>query len=283
MESLNLSYHHPGSKLLVVDDEPNIRMSLAQALILEGYEADAVASGEEALARLNQTPYNLMILDMSMPGMGGVAVMKVARKIQPDLLIVVLTGHASLDNAIASVRFHATDYLQKPVSVRDMVHCVNEALQRNRQKRQQQYLLDIIGEAVDTIRQKGRIAETPLKISSERFIRVSPLTLDCRKRVIALDDSPAVLQLTGGETLVLRCLMMYPDRLFSCSELAYTVWEYTLDEQSAQNMVRPHISRLRRKIESLVSESQLICTVRGQGYFFASGDASSKSEPSVSA
>ncbi len=90
-------------RVLVVDDEPTIRKPLVRALELTGYQAVGAASGKEALALLEQVSYDVMLLDMKMPEMDGMQVMDRARQLQPDLLIFILTGHATLESAIAAV------------------------------------------------------------------------------------------------------------------------------------------------------------------------------------
>ncbi len=118
----------PGALVLVVDDEPNVCSALTRSLTLSGYRADAASSGHQALGLLQRTPYDLMLLDLRMPGMDGVEVMQRAREVRPDLLIIVLTGHATLESAITAVESHATDYLLKPVSLHDVATAVATAL-----------------------------------------------------------------------------------------------------------------------------------------------------------
>ena len=91
-------------KLLVVDDEPHIRAPLVRALSLIGYDVGEAASGREALALLEQSTYDLMILDILMPDLNGIEVMQRAHRKWPELLIIVLTGNASLESAIVALR-----------------------------------------------------------------------------------------------------------------------------------------------------------------------------------
>ncbi len=115
-------------RILVVDDEPHVRMALRRSLIACGYEVDDAASGPEALEMLSRRRYSLIVVDVRMPGMDGVEVMRRAREAQPDLQIIVLTGYASLESAIAAVRCRAADYLIKPVSLHQVVNVVARVL-----------------------------------------------------------------------------------------------------------------------------------------------------------
>jgi two-component system nitrogen regulation response regulator NtrX len=138
--------------ILIVDDEPNVRAPLAHALSLEGYRIREASSGQEALRRLEQASYDLMILDMYMPGIGGVEVMQQARQRYPTLPIIILTGKATLESAITAVKVHAADYLLKPVGMRKLVATVREVLERQATDKRQQELLQLIGHAFDELR-----------------------------------------------------------------------------------------------------------------------------------
>ena len=111
---------HPEARILVVDDEDRVREGLCWSLRVSGYTVDEALSGAQALALLGRGAFDLMLLDMNMPAMDGVEVMERARRVQPDLAIIVLTGHATLDSAIAAVKWGAGDYLLKPVGVQGL-------------------------------------------------------------------------------------------------------------------------------------------------------------------
>ncbi len=133
-ESLMQPGKNSAARLLVVDDEALIRTSLARALSLQGYAVEEAGCGREALESLKQTVYDLMVLDMHMPDIDGVAVMRHARHLQPELSIIILTGHPTLENAIAGVKLGAVDYLLKPASMREILAAVTEALQKRPQQ-----------------------------------------------------------------------------------------------------------------------------------------------------
>lgn len=120
----------PKARLLIVDDEPRIRAMLERALNLMGYQAEATGSGSEALTLLAGMPFDLMVLDLHLPGMDGLEVMRRARQRHPDLQIIILTGHPTLESANAAVNLHAADYLIKPASVREIAGAIQQALQR---------------------------------------------------------------------------------------------------------------------------------------------------------
>lgn len=230
--------------ILVVDDEPTPRMAIADALNMMGYRADEAGSGTEALAMLARQPYDLVLLDLRMPGMDGVEVMRRARIAHDDLLVIVLTAYGSLDSAIEAVRAGAADYLLKPISIRDTEDSIARAL----------------------LRRSGPLA-------AERFLRRGHVTLDREKNLAFLstgqEGERRTVDLTVSETALLARLMRQPTRVLSCRDLARDALNYDVFEREAQEIVRPHISRLRQKLESDPAEPRLIHTIRGKGYMFS--------------
>ena len=117
------------AKLLAVDDEPILRTSLRGILSLLGYQVEEAASGHEALRLVESAPYDLMMLDMRMPGMDGIEVMHRVREMGLDMSLIVLTANASLDTAIAAVEADAADYMLKPVKIEALSATVARTLQ----------------------------------------------------------------------------------------------------------------------------------------------------------
>ncbi len=269
----------PGARLLVVDDDPNTRAGLRDLLSLMGYHVEEAGSGHEALSLLESEPYDLMVLDMRMPGMDGVEAMQRARQIRPDLLIVVLTAHATLESAIAAVKSDAVDYLLKPINIESLSAVISHALRERAEQLRRQHLLDVVGQALDTLRQTDRpvapaspppTSPGPPPVSLERFLHAGPLTLDRQKRLAVMKGAPVrTVELTEGEAAILVALIEHPNQVLSCSQLARAAMGYDLDKWTAQSMVRPCIHRLRRKIETTPDEPRLIRTVRGRGYFLS--------------
>lgn len=239
----------PQVRVLVVDDEASVRSALARSLTMLGYTADAAASGYQALAMLGRTPYDAMVLDIRMPGMDGVEVMQRVCQMYPGLSIILLTGHATLESAIAAVRSCAADYLLKPASVHDIAAAIARALEQ-------------------------RAQEGPPRVTSPGdFMRVGPVILDRERHltIVAEADGADSLraELTVSESALLTHLMQHPHTVFSCCELARDVLGYDVSKGEAQKIVRPHICRLRKKVEPHPDHPRLIRTVPGKGYSFA--------------
>jgi DNA-binding response OmpR family regulator len=249
--------------------------AVARALNLMGYETQEANTGYAALQRLNDQAFDLMLLDMRMPEMDGIEVMRRAHQQYPDLLILVLTGHATLESAIAAVKAGAVDYLLKPVVIADIALAVDTALRSRVGQLQQKYWLRQVGEAMGEALNALRQAEVPLPVplavepAAERFLQVGSMTLDRSKRLLVMSEEPSrIIELSKGEALVLALLMECSDQVLSCRQLVHTAWGYELDERESQSVVRPYIFRLRQKIEIDPDHPQVIQTVRGSGYLF---------------
>lgn len=240
---------HAGARILVVDDEAMLRKTTTRALNLMGYQAEEADLGEAALRKMASCGYDLVLLDLRMPGVDGVEVMRRATHTCPDTLIIVLTAHATLQSAIAAVRYGAVDYLLKPYSLRETGAAIERALE-NRQRKMSQFAGP-----------------------SGRFLQAGPLTLDIEKHVAILNSEkstpPRSVELTTTEAALLAHLIHSPSVVYSCSELAQQVLGYDVPAWQANELVRPHISRLRAKIEVNPQNPALICTVHGKGYFFS--------------
>ncbi|MGE5530306.1 MAG: response regulator [Patescibacteria group bacterium] len=103
-----------GAKLLLVDDEKNIRLILTQCLDEAGYEVTAAFDGEHALKKLEEERYDLILLDMKLPGMDGLQVLRKIRAMDPRQLVVMITAHGTIETAVEAMKSGAADYLQKP-------------------------------------------------------------------------------------------------------------------------------------------------------------------------
>jgi len=129
IESRLLAGPVPAS-LLVVDDEPQVRTVLKDALGESGFSVDVAADGESAILKARTTPYDIAICDLKMPGIDGLETISRIRQINPDIQFIILTAHGTLESAIESLRMGAFDFLQKPVVLKDLQFSIGRALER---------------------------------------------------------------------------------------------------------------------------------------------------------
>src|SRR5438477_122004 len=118
--------------ILVVDDEPGVRSSLSGVLSDEGYTVDAVSSGEECLDRLTRAPVDLIVLDVWLPGMDGLATLARLRERQVDAPVVMISGHGNIESAVRAIKMGAFDFVEKPLSLEKTVLVVSHALRQRR-------------------------------------------------------------------------------------------------------------------------------------------------------
>ncbi|HEY9668108.1 MAG TPA: response regulator [Coleofasciculaceae cyanobacterium] len=120
----------PKVSLLIVDDEKNIRMTVAQALEPLGYEVSTAVDGEDALKQLQAQEHNLILLDLKMPGMDGLEVLRRAVEIHPDIQIIIISAHGTVESAVEAMKLGAVDFLQKPFTPQELRDRVYQVLQR---------------------------------------------------------------------------------------------------------------------------------------------------------
>ncbi len=271
-------------RILIVDDEADIRSALTRILQLEGYEATEAQSGQEALNHLQNQRYDLMILDMRMPVMTGLDVLEVVQAKYPDILVIILTGQATLESAITATKTDiVVNYLLKPASTGEVLRAVEDALRKKSERVRQQRLVKAAAQVLtmqvtNTPSSSTVLPEKPTKLNlpaDERILHVPPITLDRRKRFITImNENPArVVELTKGEVAVLIALMCNPNKTLSCHELVSMGLGYDVDEAEAESVIRPYIFRLRRKLEPTSKKPGLIHTVRRRGYRFNAVEA----------
>jgi len=118
------------NKILIVDDEKNIRMTICQSLADMDVETDTAVNGEEALSKLKDKDFGLVLLDLRMPGMDGMEVLEKLRKDRPDIRVVIITAHGTIDSAVDAMKLGAVDFIQKPFTPREIRHLVSKIIKR---------------------------------------------------------------------------------------------------------------------------------------------------------
>jgi len=254
------------ARIMIVDDEAYIRFLLGEELSQHGYEVSTAASGEEALAMLQKGAYDLALLDLVMPGMDGLEVMREAATLAPDTVVIMLTAHASLDSAIDALRCGGHDYLVKPCSTKEILSSVKAGLEKRRQRLQEQ---DLIRQMGDLARQlAGGDAVSPHierpREEQPRYLYVGNLLLDRGRQ--SIDSSGQPLSLTPSEYRLLLCLMERAGTTVSFGELAEAVHGAASEGTAARDAISTHMWRLRRKLDSADPSQAQIASVRGQGY-----------------
>ena len=117
--------------VLIVDDEKNIRLTLSQALETLELDTDTAVNGEEALTKLEEKHFGLILLDLKMPGMDGMEVLRKVREARPDIKVIIITAHGTIESATEAMKLGAVDFIQKPFSPKEIRELVTTVLDRD--------------------------------------------------------------------------------------------------------------------------------------------------------
>jgi DNA-binding NtrC family response regulator len=115
------------TKVLLIDDEEEFTKTLSERMESRGLKVDSAKSGEEALRKINEVSYDAIFLDLSMPGMDGIETLKRMLEKNPDLQVILLTGHGSIDKSVEAVKLGAKDFLEKPADINKLMEKIKEA------------------------------------------------------------------------------------------------------------------------------------------------------------
>ncbi len=224
------------AKILVVEDEPAIRTGLVDVLIFHGFEVDYAETGNDGLEKAMTAGYDLILLDVMLPGINGFDICEQVRKAHPEQAVIMLTARSTDEDVIHGLSLGADDYVAKPFSVAQLVLRVQAVLRRTRpQSTEQQQILLGDGVSIDCPNLSGR-------------------------------KKDQLLTFTRREIELLQYLAAHHERPVNRNELLEHVWGYASDLDLETRTVDIHIAKLRRKIEIDSSQPQFLITVRGAGY-----------------
>ncbi len=257
-----------GSHILVVDDEPAIRFFLQEMLERDGHKVVTADSGEKALEYIAAWEFDLALIDLKMEGVSGLDVLAALRRISPDTVVIVLTGHASLETAVEVLRHGAHDYLFKPCKSVELRESVQRGLLKREQALQQRQLALQLEQAQrEMVVPPARPSASETAGVQARFLRHGGLIVDLLRHVITLDG--VLLELSPTEFDILAYMIDKAPRVLSPQELVREVQGYESNSIEASELIRYHIYRLRKKIKQATRRSDVIRTVRGVGYAIA--------------
>ena len=253
------------ARILVVDDEEMVRQSLEEILKLEGYEVVGVGRGEEALDILEKEKFDLVLLDLKMPGIDGLEVMHATGQVSPDTKVILLTGHGSLESAIEALRHGAHDYLLKPVPSHDLLSSVARALAQRAEQQKKRLILEQLDANIQRLKGVEGIETTPT--TEQPVVTLEDgVTVDLPRREIWRGNQRVSLTPTEGK--LMKVLLENRGRVLTHRELVLLVQGYDTSDWEAPEVLRPLISRLRRKLSAFPNGENWIVNVRGTGYVF---------------
>lgn len=253
------------ARILIVDDEPAVRMMLEAALRPAGYRVHSVGSGTEARTQIGDAEFDVVLLDLRLGDVDGIQVLQDIKAQWPATEVILLTAHGSIQSAVNALRFGAFDYLLKPAQVHDIRERVERGLVRRRANVQRTDLLQRISDSARVLSAlEAGVSEVPAPPVSSDRIEIGPLVLDLRRHGVSIGEQ--VLSLTRTEFSLLTALAQQPDTALSYSILSEAVYGRAQPEDEARALLRPHIARLRHKLESTGTHGVQLVSIRSMGY-----------------
>ena len=218
-------------KVLVVEDELSMQKALTKGLKKCGYAVDPAGDGEEALRAIEINTYDIVVLDLNLPKIDGIEVLKEIRKTKKDLRVLILSARSEVEDKITGLDMGANDYLSKPFHFAELEARIRALLRREFSEK-------------DTVLSHGDIKiDTAMKAVSE----------GCRK-----------VELTKKEYAILEYLFMNKNKIVSAEELIEHIWDSEADLFS--NSFKVHINSLKKKLSGYTGGRELIKNARGLGY-----------------
>lgn len=251
------------AKILIVDDEPSIRSFLGRVLEREGYRVQAAVDGYEALQQLDHDSFDLLLTDIRMDRLDGVGLLQEARVRHPQVAVILLTGHATVDSAVAALQHGAYNYLLKPVKNQELVEAVGAALQARERNRRRDRLEQIAAQILETVQPENAVNKQVVQPESPD-IQYAGLRLRASNYTVTLDGSR--LDLTPTEFRLLQTLTREPGTVLDYVTLVEYACGYSCTRQEAQEIIGTHIRNLRQKMGVEVTHPLYIEAVRGLGY-----------------
>lgn len=224
-------------RVLVVDDEPAIRRAIRPPLMELGFQVAEASRGEEALQALRSGPHDVVLLDINMPGIGGIETLKRIRSFAPRLPVLMLTVRDDEEDKVEALELGADDYVTKPFSTRELIARIRSAVRR--------------------VRAPARPEDAPIEIGE---IRLEPAKRTVTKR-------GAAVRLTRKEFDILYCLMSRSGRVVTYAKLLTAVWG--AESREEVEYLRTFVRQLRKKIEDDPSNPLYLLTDVYVGYRFA--------------
>ena len=262
---------NPGGHILIIDDEVSLRQTLARILQRAGFEVTTAANGKDGLSLVNEHSFDLLYLDIRMPDVSGLELLKTIHSKFPTLPVILFTAQPDLNSAVEALRRGATDYLLKPLkpqAVIDRTHAILSNQQKERRRRELQRQIDTLQAelmALDNDKTSAPNTASQLAvISDDRFLRRGMLTLDMHTRRVTMNDRVINLPPTSFDYLLV--LARHSPNIVDYQTLVSEAQGYEADTREAQELTKWHIHHIRQAIEPDKRNPVHVINVRGSGY-----------------
>ncbi|MBK7894374.1 MAG: response regulator transcription factor [Anaerolineaceae bacterium] len=255
-------------KILIVDDEPNLRTTLSLILQRDGYIVTTAGDADEAHQKLNEQTFDLAFLDIKMPKKSGLILLTEIKQLYPNMPVLLLTAFASLDSAIEAVRRGAADYLLKPIDPPQILARVKQVLLQQQPDRRRAIMNEmqrLLGELnqIDGAN-PADTAQAEVDTEGDRYLRRGPFLVDMHTRIASFNDEELTLTPTGFDYLTV--LLRFSPNTLDYQKLVKEAQGYETTPIEAKEVTRWRIHELRKAIEQDSRNPRYLITVRGEGY-----------------
>jgi DNA-binding response OmpR family regulator len=256
--------------ILVIDDEAPLRQTLARILQRAGYEVTTAETGELALSLIASTAFDLIYMDLRMPGMAGLEVLKIIHASQPNLPVILFTAQPDLNSALDALRLGATDYLLKPLQPQILIERTRAILSHQEKECRKREIQALQAElkSIESDGETKPVLPTPPGTASERFLSRGKLTLDLHTRRVTVGERVVNLPPTAFDYLLV--LVRHTPNVVDYQTMVTEAQGYQTEARESQELVKWHIHHIRQALEPDPQNPAFIINVRGNGYRFVS-------------
>jgi len=261
-----------GNTILIIDDEVNLRRSLSLILQRNGYKVTCACSAQEGIQFLQAGPYDLVFLDIKLPDRSGISILPEIRQRHPEMPVLILTAHASLDTAIEAVRQGARDYLLKPIDPQNILLRAQEVLAEQSQPKRRREITAQIQNLMAELHQLEGSESLPEPFLSAlpptdpaRFLRYGVFELDLHTKHALLNNRTIPLSPSNFEYLV-TLVRHAPEPVTYKTLVRESQYYNDMSGVEAREISRWQIHQLRKALEEDPHRPRYILTVRNVGY-----------------
>jgi len=258
-------------RILVIDDEPALLHTFTRILQKAGHDVTTAANGKDGLALVSEHPFDLVYLDIRMPDMSGLELLKAIHTKFPELPVILFTAQPDLNSALEALRRGARDYLLKPLKPQVLLEHTEVVLtnqEKERRKRELQQKIDALQSELNSIESlhalKQNVPQPPLNIMDDRFLKRGELTLDLLVHRLTIKGVPIEIPPTSFDYLLV--LARHAPNLVDYQTIVAEAQGYEADGHEAQELTKWHVHNIRQAIEPDIRKPIYVINVRGIGY-----------------
>jgi len=253
--------------ILIIDDEAILRQTLARILQRAGFDVSTAENGEQGISFLKTTNFDLVFMDLRMPGIPGLEALKLIHAEYPTLPVVLFTAQPDLNSAVEALRNGATDYLLKPLKPLAIIERAQTILANQQKEKRKNEIMTQIETLQAELKslstgQTGQLKAAGLE--KDRFLKRGELVLDTRARRLLINEQAINIPPTSFDYLLV--LARHSPNIVDYQTMVAEAQGYQAEMREAQELTKWHIHQLRQAIEKDAHAPSILINVRGTGY-----------------